>query len=148
MKNKTNAANEILSMVIRGTLFLAMLLMVVFAASAYRSAAAAQKKNNAARTAVSFIATSIKAGGTNDIRLEAIDGIPTLIITDPVSGLEQRIFHRGEEIIENYGAVGYDFYKEGESVIGETKIFEMTLKDDRLLIIKTDYGDSCICLKK
>lgn len=148
MKDRKNGSSEIMSMILMGVLFLAMLVIVVFAASAYRSSVQAQKKNNDMRAVLSYVSTAIKANDTDDIKLEMIDGVNTLVITDHISGLEQRIYFRDGQLLENYGAVGYEFYKDGETVLGQTDLFEMSLVEDGLLKIETSFGDSYIYFKK
>lgn len=148
MKDRGNQASSIMSMIIMGVLFLAMLMIVVFAASGYRTSVQTQKENNDMRAALGYVSTAVKANNTDDIRLEMIDGVNTLVITDHISGLEQHIYWRDGQIIENFGAVGYEFYKDGETVIGNAEQFEMSMAEDSLLMVRTSFGDSYIYLKK
>ncbi|MGI5873997.1 MAG: DUF4860 domain-containing protein [Bacillota bacterium] len=148
MNDSSKVTSEIMSLILMGVLFLSMLTLVVFSASAYRASVQVQAGNDDLRAALGYVATAVKQNGTDDIRLEDIDGVPTLVITDRVSGLEQRVYYRDGEILENYGAVGYGFSPGGETVIGRADVFEMTLIGDSLLKIETNLGTSLVNLSR
>ena len=141
-------SGRIMMMIIMGVLFLTMLVLVVFAASSYRSSVRMQERSNDLRAAVGYVVTAVRTNGTDDIRLEEIDGVNTLVITDSISGLEQRIYHKDGDIIENYGATGYPFPEDTASVIGHADIFDMRIENDSLLVIDTDYGSSNVRIKR
>ena len=148
MSEGKRISSEIMSMIIMGVLFLTMLMFVVFSASAYRSSVQVQKYNNDLRAALGYVATAVKGNTTDDIALQEINGVNTLVITDHVSGLEQRIYFKDGQIYENYGALGYEFRDDAATVIGNAEVFEMSIDADDLLRLHTDFGDSYVSIGK
>lgn len=146
MKQKKGIGSEIMSAAIMCVMFLAMLVLVVFAAKAYRSSVSIQAANNDTRAVLSYVVTAVKAGKTDHIQLEEIDGVNTLVIIDDQSGLAQHIYYKDGKLLENYGAVGYAFKEDSETVIAQTGRFEMSMLNDNLLQIVTDAGNSYVNL--
>ena len=136
--------SRIISAVIMGIIFLVVLMLVVFSAKAYEGSVDIQNENYSERAAVGFVITAVKANKTDSIYIDSSSGTDMLVISDGVSGLEQHIYFRDGQLIENYGEAGRDFVPDGEEVIGTMKQFEMTMVTDDLLKITTEYGDSYV----
>ncbi len=141
---KRTIKSGVMTAAIMCVMFFVMLILVVFSASAYRSAVSIQRQNGEARAALGYVITAVKANKTDRVYLDTADGMQTLVISDGVTGLEQRIYCRGGELIENYGAAGQEMRADGGVVIGHPGEFRMSMETDSLLRIETDLGSSYV----
>ena len=144
---KGKMLSNALSAAIMCVIFLTVLILVVFSARSYRASVDLQHLNFETRAAVGYVLTAVKANRTDDIHLDGSGDKAMLVISDGVSGLEQHIYSRGGELIENYGPAGGSFEADGEEVIGHPGRFEMSMEGDSLLRISTDYGDSYVNIR-
>jgi len=144
MNDSKRITSEIMSTAIMCVLFLAMLVLVVFAAKAYKSSVNAQSRNDDSRAVLSYIITAVKGNKTDDIRLDTIDGVQTLVLKDDQTGLEQRIYYKDGQLRENYGLTGGRFAEDAETVIGSTDRFEMRMIGEDILEIQSGFGNSYV----
>lgn len=147
MNGNGSILSKALSAAIMGVIFLTVLILVVFSAGSYRNSVDTQHSNFETRAAVGYVLTAVKANKTDDIYLDGSGNSAMLVISDSISGLEQHIYSRGGDLIENYGPAGGSFVADGEEIIGHPGRFEMSMDGDSLLRISTDYGDSYVNIR-
>ncbi|MBR0469503.1 MAG: DUF4860 domain-containing protein [Mogibacterium sp.] len=147
MLNDKKGIVDIITVATVTVLFVVIISLVVFAARGYQHASEVQEINSNSRAVGSYVVNCVKDSNTSEVAIETISGTECLVIRSS-DGYEHRIFMIGGKLLEEYVEAGADIDPETALEIGTTNTFELELRSDGLLTVKTDEGVSIVNTKR
>ncbi|MBE6019271.1 MAG: DUF4860 domain-containing protein [Clostridiales bacterium] len=147
MLNDKKGIVDIITVATVTVLFVVIISLVVFAARGYQHASEVQEINSNSRAVGSYVVNCVKDSNTSEVAIETISGTECLVIRSS-DGYEHRIFMIDGKLLEEYVEAGADIDPETALEIGTTDTFELELRSDGLLTVKTDEGVSIVNTKR
>ena len=147
MLNDKKGIVDIITVATVTVLFVVIISLVVFAARGYQHASEVQEINSNSRAVGSYVVNCVEDSNTSEVAIETISGTECLVIRSS-DGYEHRIFMIGGKLLEEYVEAGADIDPETALEIGTTNTFELELRSDGLLTVKTDEGVSIVNTKR
>ncbi len=131
------------------TLLLCCILgLVILGSGLYGSLVESQAANNSARASLRYLATSVRAADReNAVAIRPGPEGDALILTDPDSGYETRIYLLGGQLVEEFSPAGSDFLPENGQPITSCQQFDPQFVSPQLLQVETDEGTVRIALR-
>ena len=147
MKREKKAILDVITVLMLVILFAVVLMVVVLSAMSYQSAVSMQDQTGNRRAVLSYIHTAVMSDRAGSVEVVSYGDGKGIVIYDPESGYEQRIYQEDGILYENDGERGVEMDREESVTIGHTELFDAAMISDSLLRIRTDQGETCICVK-
>ena len=144
MKREKKAVFDVLMVLMLVILFVVILLVVVLSAMSYQNAVSMQEQTGNRRALLSYIHTAVMSDRAGRVEVVPLGDAEGIVIYDPESGYEQRIYQEDGILYENDGERGMQIDREESVEIGHTQSFDAAFITDSLLRVRTDQGETYI----
>lgn len=115
--------------------------LVIIGARSYNLAVDAQMSNSHKRELLAYISTSMKANDTEgSVEIQDSNYGKVLVLADGTSGYGLRIYRYNNNLVEDFGRLGYALVPEEAQVIGKADVFDIEEVSSDTYTVTTDEG--------
>lgn len=137
----------VLAMALFGLMLACVLGPMALGSGLYGGVTRSMTANNAARASLRYLTTSVRAADAeNSLRLEDGPEGVMLVLAEPDSGYETRIYLWQEQLVEEYAPSGSESAPENAQPVCACTRFDAQLQQ-RLLVLTTDQGTARVALR-
>lgn len=140
--------SPLLAMALFGLMLACVLGLMALGSGLYGSITRTMTANNADRASLRYLTTSVRAADTAaGVRLDSGPEGTMLVLAEPASGYETRIYLWEDQLVEEYAPAGSAPAPENAQPVCACTRFEATFAADQLLMLTTDQGTARVALR-
>ena len=133
-----------------GVFAMGFLLLVLFGTKTYLQTVRSQNENNDRRALLTYVATAVRAyDRAGAVAIGTGPEGAALLLRDAGTGdtYEHRIYLYRGNLVEEYTASASSLAPESAQTLGPTGTFFLEKEGENLLRVRTDLGETVICLR-
>lgn len=140
--------SPVLAMALFGLMLACVLGLMALGSGLYGGVARSMTANNAARASLRYLTTSVRAADTaGSLRLEDGPEGGMLVLAEPDTGYETRIYLWDGQLMEEYAPAGSAAAPQNAQPVCACTRFDVSFSGDRLLVLTTDQGTARVALR-
>jgi len=142
MSQRVKTLRDLVIVLTITVLFAVILCLVVFSARGYQHSAELQDSSANTRAVLSYIVSSVRDSGSDDVEVTERDGRECLVIKG--DGYEHRFYLNDGKLLEEYTEPDLGLDPGTALEIGTTDTLEFDIGENGILTIKTDSGSASV----